>query len=188
MYWVTALLRRKSMQFSSSASVVAARARGGSFAAYDPPKNEHENHILRRSTVPSPLPAAKLDEATAIAMRIAEKLDYVGVLGVELFVGRDGALIVNEIAPRVHNSGHWTEAVGITDQFEQHIRAIAGWPLGDPTRLADVIMRNLIGPEITAIPSRLGPGLRPHAYGKTEARAGRKMGHLNRVEVKTPPK
>jgi 5-(carboxyamino)imidazole ribonucleotide synthase len=100
----------------------------------------------------------------------------------------DGRLLVNEIAPRVHNSGHWTEAVCITDQFEQHIRAILGWPLGDPSRMADVVMENLIGDEIGAIPAELGPGIRPHAYGKSESRAGRKMGHLNRVSAKTRAK
>jgi 5-(carboxyamino)imidazole ribonucleotide synthase len=97
-------------------------------------------------------------------------------------------VIVNEIAPRVHNSGHWTEAVCITDQFEQHIRAVAGWPLGDPARMADVVMENLIGERIGAIPSELGPGIQPHAYGKAESRPGRKMGHLSRVAVKTPRK
>jgi 5-(carboxyamino)imidazole ribonucleotide synthase len=115
-------------------------------------------------------------------------LDYVGVLGVEFFVLANGKLLVNEIAPRVHNSGHWTEAVAITDQFEQHIRAIAGWPLGDPTRLADVVMENLIGDEIGAIPDSLGAAMRPHAYGKAEIRKGRKMGHLNRISVKKRPK
>ncbi len=108
------------------------------------------------------------------------------MLGVEFFVLADGSLIVNEIAPRVHNSGHWTEAVCITDQFEQHIRAIAGWPLGDPTRLADVVMENLIGDEIAIVPAGLTAGIRPHAYGKAESRPGRKMGHINRVPVKTP--
>ena len=113
---------------------------------------------------------------------------HVGVLGVEFFALADGSLLVNEIAPRVHNSGHWTEAVCVTDQFEQHIRAVAGWPLGDPTRLADVVMENLIGDGIGAIPARLGPGIRPHAYGKAESRPGRKMGHLSRVASKTPRK
>ena len=95
-----------------------------------------------------------------------------------------GKLLVNEIAPRVHNSGHWTEAVAITDQFEQHIRAVVNWPLGDPNRMADVVMENLIGDEIAAIPERLGNGLRPHSYGKAESRKGRKMGHINRVALK----
>ena len=174
--------------FVREISVVVARGLDGRTAAFDPAENVHRDGILATSTVPAQVSRDTAATAQAHATRIAEALGYVGVLGVEFFVLADGSLIVNEIAPRVHNSGHWTEAVCITDQFEQHIRAIAGWPLGDPTRLADVIMRNLIGPEITAIPSRLGPGLRPHAYGKTEARAGRKMGHLNRVEVKTPPK
>src|SRR5690606_25147122 len=98
------------------------------------------------------------------------------VLGVELFVLPGGRLLVNEIAPRVHNSGHWTEAVCVTDQFEQHVRAVCGWPLGDPARLAGVVMDNLVGDEIAAIPTRLGKGTRPHAYGKAESRPGRKMG------------
>ena len=123
-----------------------------------------------------------------IAEQIVTALDYVGVLGVEFFVLPDGRLLVNEIAPRVHNSGHWTEAVAITDQFEQHIRAILGWPLGDPARMADVVMENLIGDEIGAIPGALGAGIRPHAYGKAESRSGRKMGHLNRIVTKTRAK
>jgi len=138
--------------------------------------------------VPAGISAETSAQAVEFAKRIADALNYVGVLGVELFVFKDGSLIVNEIAPRVHNSGHWTEAVCITDQFEQHIRAIAGWPLGDPRRLADVVMENLIGDDIAAIPGRLRPGIRPHAYGKAESRPGRKMGHLNRVSVQNREK
>src|SRR5690606_42052004 len=119
--------------------------------------------------------------AIAIAERIAAALDYVGVLGVEFFVLPGGALLVNEIAPRVHNSGHWTEAVCVTDQFEQHIRAICGWPLGDPARLADAVMENLIGNEVASVPAILVGGARPHVYGKAEPRDGRKMGHITRI-------
>jgi len=175
----------KFVDFAFEASVVAARARDGSFAAYDPPKNEHEHHILRRSTVPSPLPAAKIEEATAIAKRIAEKLDYVGVLGVELFVGRGGELIVNEIAPRVHNSGHWTIEACVTSQFEQHIRVVAGWPLGSAARHSDAVMENIIGKESDSwlkLAKEQG-GL--HIYGKREARPGRKMGHITRLSPLT---
>jgi 5-(carboxyamino)imidazole ribonucleotide synthase len=172
--------------FEREISVVIGRGLHGGTAIFDPAENVHRHGILATSTVPATVRRDTAAEAQTYAMHIAEALHYVGVLGVEFFVLADGSLLVNEIAPRVHNSGHWTEAVCITDQFEQHIRAVAGWPLGDPTRLADVAMENLIGDAIAAIPGGLGPGIRPHAYGKTESRPGRKMGHLNRVAVKTP--
>ncbi len=174
--------------FEREISVVIARGLDGATAAFDPAENVHRDGILATSTVPATMNAASTDLARGHAASIAAALGYVGVLGVEFFVLADGSLLVNEIAPRVHNSGHWTEAVCVTDQFEQHIRAVAGWPLGDPTRLADVVMENLIGDAIHAIPNGLGPGVRPHAYGKTESRAGRKMGHLSRVASKTPRK
>jgi 5-(carboxyamino)imidazole ribonucleotide synthase len=123
-------------------------------------------------------------KAKAVASDIATALDYVGTMGVEFFVVSDGddpQILVNEIAPRVHNSGHWTQAVCITDQFENHIRAICGWPLGDTTRLAGVVMENLLGEEIFATAARSTGNIQPHVYGKAEARAGRKMGHLNIV-------
>ena len=172
------------IDFSFEASVIAARGADGSFAAYDPPENEHENHILRRSTVPGRLTKAQGDEAKAIAKKIAEALDYVGVLAVELFVTRDGALLVNEIAPRVHNSGHWTIEACQCSQFEQHIRAVAGWPLGDPTRHANAVMENVIGAEADAWESLAKSGAL-HLYGKKEAKLGRKMGHVTRLKPKT---
>jgi 5-(carboxyamino)imidazole ribonucleotide synthase len=164
--------------------VVAARGADGSFAAFDPPENVHENHILRRSIVPGRLSPAQGDAAKAIAKTIAEALDYVGVLAVELFVRHDGGLIVNEIAPRVHNSGHWTIEACACSQFEQHIRAVAGWPLGDPTRHADAVMENVIGAEAHAWESLARSGAL-HLYGKREARLGRKMGHLTRLKPLT---
>jgi 5-(carboxyamino)imidazole ribonucleotide synthase len=167
--------------FDKEISVVVARGRDGSIAVFEPAENVHRHHILHTSTVPAKIGGDMAARAVAAASSIAGALGYVGVLGVEFFVAGD-TLLVNEIAPRVHNSGHWTEAVCVTDQFEQHIRAIAGWPLGDPTRLAPVVMENLIGDEIAAIPARLRAGVRPQLYGKHEARAGRKMGHLNHVE------
>lgn len=167
--------------FVREISVVLARDVDGVLAAFDPAENVHRGGILRTSAVPAAITVHTATIVRDLAGRIAKALNYVGVLGVEFFALADGSVLVNEIAPRVHNSGHWTEAVCVTDQFEQHIRAIAGWPLGDPTRMADVVMQNLIGDEIAAIPVRLGPGIRPHAYGKSESRAGRKMGHLNRV-------
>jgi 5-(carboxyamino)imidazole ribonucleotide synthase len=174
------------VDFSYEASVVAARGVDGAFAAYDPPENEHENHILRRSTVPSRLNASQVEEAKLIAKTIADALDYVGVLAVELFVGKDGALLVNEIAPRVHNTGHWTIEACQCSQFEQHIRAVAGWPLGDPRRHADAVMENIIGAEADAWESLSRAGAL-HLYGKKEARQGRKMGHLTRLKPLTKP-
>ena len=164
--------------------MIAARGADGSFAAYDPPENIHENHILRRSIVPGRLTKAQSDEAKAIARKIADALAYVGVLAVELFVTRDGALLVNEIAPRVHNSGHWTIEACATSQFEQHIRAVAGWPLGDPTRHADAVMENIIGAEADAWESLARSGAL-HLYGKRQARLGRKMGHITRLKPKS---
>ena len=169
------------VDFSYEASVVAARGADGAFAAYDPPENEHENHILRRSTVPSRLTPAQTDEAKRIAKAIGDALDYVGVFAVELFVGKGGELLVNEIAPRVHNTGHWTIEACQCSQFEQHIRAVAGWPLGDPARHADAVMENIIGAEAHAWEALARTGAL-HLYGKKEARPGRKMGHVTRLK------
>jgi 5-(carboxyamino)imidazole ribonucleotide synthase len=174
------------VDFFYEASVVAARGADGSFLAYDPPENEHENHILRRSTVPSRLSATQVAEARAIAKKIADALEYVGVLAVELFVGRDGALLVNEIAPRVHNTGHWTIEACQCSQFEQHMRAVAGWPLGDPSRHADAVMENIIGAEADAWEALAKTGAL-HLYGKVESRPGRKMGHVTRLKPLTTP-
>jgi 5-(carboxyamino)imidazole ribonucleotide synthase len=169
------------VDFSFEASVVAARGRDGGFAAYDPPKNEHENHILRRSTVPAPMPEDKRAACVAMARAIAESLDYVGVLGVELFVLENGGVAVNEIAPRVHNSGHWTLEACVTSQFEQHIRAVAGWPLGDPSRHSDAVMENIIGAEVEEWQALSARPAGLHIYGKRFARPGRKMGHITRL-------
>ena len=171
------------VDFSFEASVVAAHGADGAFAAYDPPENDHEHHILRRSTVPSRLSAAQVNEAKAIAKKIGDALDYVGVFAVELFVGKGGELLVNEIAPRVHNTGHWTIEACQCSQFEQHIRAVAGWPLGDPVRHADAVMENIIGAEADAWESLAKSGAL-HLYGKAEARPGRKMGHVTRLKLR----
>ena len=166
--------------FTAEVSVIAARGTDGAVAAYDPGENIHRDGILRSTAVPARLPTRRATDAVLIAGRILNALDYVGVLGVELFVTPAG-LLVNEIAPRVHNSGHWTEAGCAVDQFEQHIRAVAGWPLGDGSRHSDVTMENLIGDDIARLPALLRePGARLHLYGKAEARPGRKMGHVNR--------
>jgi 5-(carboxyamino)imidazole ribonucleotide synthase len=172
------------VDFAFEVSVVAARGRDGAFAAYDPVENVHENHILRRSTVPSRLDAAQTENAFAIARQIASALDYVGVFAVELFAAKDGALLVNEIAPRVHNSGHWTIEACVTSQFEQHIRAVAGWPLGSPQRHCDAVMENIIGEE-AANWERLSQSGALHLYGKKEMRPGRKMGHVTRLKPRS---
>jgi 5-(carboxyamino)imidazole ribonucleotide synthase len=168
--------------FDREVSVIAARAADGAVAAYDPGENVHQGGILRTTTVPARLSAGQRSDAVLIAARILTALDYVGVLGVELFVTPDG-LVVNEIAPRVHNSGHWTQNGCAVDQFEQHIRAITGLPLGDGSRHADVVMENLIGDDIARLPALLADRTASlHLYGKGTARPGRKMGHVNRVQ------
>ena len=173
------------IDFSREVSVIAARSPSGEVAAYDPGENVHRDGILHTTTVPAKLIPAQRTDAVLIAARILNALDYVGVLGVELFVTPQG-LLVNEIAPRVHNSGHWTQNGCAVDQFEQHIRAVAGWPLGDGSRHADVTMENLIGDDIarTAQLAR-DPDTALHLYGKAESRKGRKMGHVNRIRPKT---
>jgi 5-(carboxyamino)imidazole ribonucleotide synthase len=167
--------------FDREVSVIAARAADGAVAAYDPGENVHTNGILHSTTVPARLSANQRSDAVLIAARILNALDYIGVLGVELFVTSSG-LIVNEIAPRVHNSGHWTQNGCSVDQFEQHIRAVAGWPLGDGSRHSDVVMENLIGDDIDRIPALAREkDCAIHLYGKHEPRPGRKMGHVNRI-------
>lgn len=167
--------------FECEVSVIAARGLDSTVTCFDPGENEHRDGILRRTTVPSRLSIARRSDAVLLAGKILNALDYVGVLGVELFV-TEGGLLVNEIAPRVHNSGHWTQNGCAVDQFEQHIRAIAGWPLGDGQRHADVVMENLIGDDMDRLPALAGePGVALHLYGKAEVRAGRKMGHVNRI-------
>ena len=167
--------------FDREVSVIAARGLDGSVAAYDPGENVHREGILRTTTVPARLNAGQRSDAVLLAARILNALDYVGVMGVELFVTGTG-LLVNEIAPRVHNSGHWTQQGCAVDQFEQHIRAVAGLPLGDGGRYADVVMENLIGEDMARVPALLREGnVALHLYGKGEARPGRKMGHVNRV-------
>jgi 5-(carboxyamino)imidazole ribonucleotide synthase len=171
--------------FEREVAVVAARSEAGEFAAYDLCANEHRSHILATTRVPAGVSPGCERRAVAIAKKIAEALDYVGVLAVEMFLVRDGDgehLVVNEIAPRVHNSGHWTIEGAETSQFEQHVRAVCGWPLGSPKRLGRVEMRNLIGADADAWQEALNtPGAHLHLYGKAEARPGRKMGHVTSV-------
>ena len=167
--------------FSHEVSVIAARGLDGAVAAYDPGENLHLGGILATTTVPARLTASQRQDAVLAAARLLNALDYVGVMGVEFFV-TEGGLVVNEIAPRVHNSGHWTQNGCAVDQFEQHVRAIAGWPLGDGTRHADVVMENLIGEAVERVPDiAREANAALHLYGKAEARPGRKMGHVNRI-------
>lgn len=168
--------------FDRELSVVAARGADGLFSAFEPTENEHRDHILHRSFVPARISRLLAAEALAITQRIGEALGHVGVFAVEFFALGD-IPYVNEIAPRVHNSGHWTLDGAETSQFEQHMRAVAGWPLGATGRLAPhVVMTNLIGDEADAWASLLAePGARLHLYGKAQARLGRKMGHVTRL-------
>ena len=174
------------IDFEREVSVVAARGRDGAVECFEVTENEHRDHILKFSRVPAKVTPALAREARQVATRIAKAFDYIGVLAVEMFVvrkGRQRTVLVNEIAPRVHNSGHWTIDGATVSQFEQHIRAIAGWPLARPARLGKrVEMVNLIGSEIDDAARWLTvPGASVHIYGKGDARAGRKMGHVTRV-------
>ena len=169
------------IDFSCEISVIAARSPSGEVACYDPGENVHEGGILRKTTVPANVKSALRMDAVLLAARILNELNYVGVMGVELFVTQAG-LIVNEIAPRVHNSGHWTQNGCTVDQFEQHIRAIAGWPLGNGQRHSDVVMENLIGDDMDRVPTLATQAETAlHLYGKADVKAGRKMGHVNIV-------
>ncbi|MDP3897685.1 MAG: 5-(carboxyamino)imidazole ribonucleotide synthase [Mesorhizobium sp.] len=171
--------------FEREISIIAARDRTGAIVAYDPTENVHRGGILHSSTVPARLRADTALAARTAAAAILDALDYVGVIGVEFFVLADGALLVNEIAPRVHNSGHWTEAACAISQFEQHIRAICGLPLGDPARHSDCVMENLIGDDVARVAELAGEsGVVVHLYGKAEARPGRKMGHITRLKAR----
>ena len=166
------------INFSHEVSVIAARTSDGQVACYDPGENVHREGILHSTTVPASLSAAQRMDAVLLAGQILNALDYVGVMGVELFVTADG-LIVNEIAPRVHNSGHWTQNGCDICQFEQHIRAVAGWPLGDGSRHSDMRMENLIGADMDRVPELRKTNAALHLYGKSEVKPGRKMGHVN---------
>ena len=172
--------------FEREISVIAARSADGQVECFDVTENEHRDHILKISRAPAAIPDELAARAVSIAQQIANALDYVGVLAVEMFVvQRDHgpAVLVNEIAPRVHNSGHWALDGASVSQFEQHIRAIAGWPLGKPVRCGEVTMTNLIGEEINDYAQWLTvPGATVHLYGKGRPRPGRKMGHVTQVE------
>jgi 5-(carboxyamino)imidazole ribonucleotide synthase len=167
------------ISFKREVSVVAARSQSGETAAYPLIENIHKNHILHKSIAPL---VADNTNAQNIALKVLNSLDYVGVIAVEFFEQENGDLLVNEIAPRVHNSGHWTQNAGCVDQFELHIRAIAGWPLGDTNPRNKVEMTNLIGDDYKNL-NELSktPKTFVHLYGKETIKPGRKMGHINRI-------
>jgi 5-(carboxyamino)imidazole ribonucleotide synthase len=171
------------IDYAMEISVVAGRAEDGSLSAFDTVENRHRAHILDLTLAPARIPVAVGDAAQNIARKIASGLDLIGLLAVEMFVDAGGRVLVNEIAPRPHNSGHWTIDACPMSQFELHIRAIAGLPLPPATRHSDAAMKNLVGPEEAALWPRIlaTPGFIPHLYGKAEARVGRKMGHVTRL-------
>ena len=170
------------IDFEREISVITARGQDGASVSYVPVENRHRDGILVQTIAPAPIAADLAQQAQALAERIAAGLDLVGLLAVEMFVTRDGRLLVNELAPRPHNSGHWTIDACAVSQFEQLVRAVCGLPLGDPGRFADAVMDNLLGTEVERWPTILAePGARLHLYGKGEIRPGRKLGHVTRL-------
>lgn len=173
------------VDFDCEVSVIAARGLSGEVVCYDPGQNVHRDGILHTTTVTTAAARGIRTDAVLTAGRLLNALDYVGVMGVEMFVLPDNRLLVNEFAPRVHNSGHWTIEACVIDQFQQHIRAIAGWPLGDGSRHSDAVMTNLIGADTDAWADLAHEQAGLHLYGKAESRPGRKMGHITRLAVKS---
>jgi 5-(carboxyamino)imidazole ribonucleotide synthase len=170
------------VEFEREISVITARAADGAKATYPPVENQHREHILARTIAPAAIAPELAAAARALAERIAAALDVVGLLAVEMFVTRDGRLLVNELAPRPHNSGHWTIDACAVSQFEQLVRAVCGLPLGAPEPFVQAVMDNLLGAAIESWPQLLAePGARVHLYGKREVRSGRKLGHVTRL-------
>jgi 5-(carboxyamino)imidazole ribonucleotide synthase len=168
--------------FTRELSIIAARGLDGSHAEYALAENRHEGGVLRESRAPAPVAPETAARGREIADAMLDALGYVGVIGIELFELADGRLLLNEFAPRVHNSGHWTPDACPCGQFEMHMRAVAGWPLGDPTMRGAAVMTNLFGDEVLAAPKLAAePGARVHVYGKRELPPGRKTGHVTRV-------
>ena len=177
-----ALILEGFINFSSEFSVIGSRSKDGQISCFDPGENVHKDGILRTTTVPAHLTNQQKTEAVLITAKNLETLKYVGVIGIEFFLEKN-SLVINEFAPRVHNSGHWTQNGCTVDQFEQHIRAITGWKLGNAERHSDVIMENLIGDEIYKTNQLVEDGsIALHLYGKADVNPGRKMGHFNRIK------
>jgi 5-(carboxyamino)imidazole ribonucleotide synthase len=171
------------IDFAREISVIVARSADGCVSSFDTVENRHRDHILDLTLAPARISETTDQAAQAIGRRVVEALDLIGLLAVEMFVDSAGKVLVNEIAPRPHNSGHWTIDACPASQFELHIRAIAGLPLPPAIRHSDAVMKNLIGPEGMALwPDALAePGLIPHLYGKAQALPGRKMGHVTKL-------
>lgn len=185
-YENTSIIIENAVRFSCEISVIVARDRDGNTAVYGPMLNEHAHHILHKTTVPAPLPADLAAKAVAMGEKLAEAVDLTGVLTLEMFVTQDGRLLANEIAPRTHNSGHWTIDACAVSQFENHIRTVCGLPVGAPARHSDAVMLNLIGDEVLDAPRYLRQdNACLHLYGKHDARKGRKMGHVTLLKEKT---
>ncbi|MEM7221383.1 MAG: 5-(carboxyamino)imidazole ribonucleotide synthase [Pseudomonadota bacterium] len=173
------------VEFRCEISVIVARGPDGSCRTYEPVENRHKNHILHQTVVPAEIPQGVARRAEEIARLLAEKLELVGLLAIEMFVTKDEQVLVNELAPRPHNSGHWSLDAAATSQFEQFIRAVAGLPLGDTARLCPAVMTNLLGDEADDWATLLAePDTKLHLYGKTESRPGRKMGHVTRLQLR----
>ncbi|MGH7119976.1 MAG: 5-(carboxyamino)imidazole ribonucleotide synthase [Acetobacteraceae bacterium] len=171
------------VDFACEISVIAARSADGQVVAFDAVENRHFEQILDLTLVPAPLPVETVAAARQIALRVAAGLDLAGLIAVEMFVDKNGQVLANEIAPRPHNSGHWTIDACAVSQFEMFVRAVAGLPLPEPRRHSDAVMKNLVGREELSLWSSVlaTPGLIPHLYGKAAARPGRKMGHVTRL-------
>ncbi|HUH83855.1 MAG TPA: 5-(carboxyamino)imidazole ribonucleotide synthase [Stellaceae bacterium] len=170
------------VRFTCEISVIVARGLDGEMATYVPVENRHVHHILDTTIAPARVTAEVAGRAEAVARHVAERLDLVGVLGVEMFVTETGEVLVNELAPRPHNSGHWTIDACRTSQFEQLVRAICGLPLGSPERHSDAVMKNLIGADVEKWRNFINePGAKLHLYGKGAPLPGRKMGHVTRL-------
>lgn len=170
------------IDFRLEISVLVARGADGSCRTYVPVENQHRNHILDQTIVPARVTTAVAERAEVIARHLAERMGLVGLLAIEMFVTQDDEVLVNEMAPRPHNSGHWTLDACVTSQFEQHIRSIVGLPLGSCERHCDAVMKNLLGDEVNKAQEALAdPSAKLHLYGKGEARPGRKMGHITRL-------
>ena len=170
------------VDFACEVSVVVARGLDGRMRSFPPAENRHRDGILWESRVPARVSSEIAKAATAGAESLALALDLVGLLSVEMFVARDGQVLINELAPRPHNSGHWSLDAAVTSQFEQHVRAVAGLPRGDPDALCPAVMTNLLGDEALEAQAALtDPRAKLHLYGKAEPRPGRKMGHITRL-------
>lgn len=173
------------VDFVREISVIVARSPDGSTAIYQPVENQHKNHILDVTMVPARISQTVAGRAEAIARHIATEIGLVGLLAVEMFVTHNDEVLVNELAPRPHNSGHWTIDGCVTSQFEQFVRAVCGLPLGSTERHSDAVMKNLIGDDVNGWRELLNdPTVKLHLYGKEEARPGRKMGHYTRLTPK----